>query len=142
MATIPKLTDMLSNSPIFTDPSHEDYVPLDKQHVFLMLAEKFQAKPSTMYMDAEELAEDIGTGDSNLWEEFLNLDPVILYSTARSKRAATVTARKSLRNLQKQANTGDVRAIQYLNEVSGILQAQDGAKLIILTTVPRPEVKK
>jgi hypothetical protein len=139
---IPKLTEMLQNSLLYTDPTHEDYVPLDKQHVFLVLAEAFQAKQSTMYMDAEELTQDLNQGDPNLWEEFLNLDPVILYSSARTKRLAAVTARKSIKNLQQEANRGNVKAIEYLNEVSGILQAQDGAKLIVLTTVPRPELKK
>ena len=138
---IPKLTEMLQNSPNYTDPEHEDYVPLDKQHVFLRLAEEFQSKQSTMYMDAEELEQDLGIGDANLWEEFLNMEPVLLYTTARTKRMAAVKSRKSLKNLQRAADGGDVRAIQYLNELSGILQAQDGAKIIVLTTVPRPEVK-
>jgi hypothetical protein len=132
---------MLQNSPIYTDPTHDDYVPLDKQHVFLRLAEQFQSKQSSMYMDAEELEQEFAIGDANLWEEFLNLDPVLLYSTARTKRMAAVKSRKSMKNLQRAADSGDVRAIQYLNEVSGILQAQDGAKLIVLTTVPRPGLK-
>ena len=140
MARIPKLTEMLENSPVFTDPSHEDYVPLDKQHVFLRLAEMYQGQQSTMYMDAEELTQEFGTADPNLWEEFLNMEPVLLYSTARTKRMAAVTSRKSLKNLMSAAKT-DVRAMQYLNEISGVLQAQDGAKLIVLTTVPRPDVK-
>lgn len=138
---IPKLTEMMANSPQFTDPNHDDYVPLDKQDVFMALAERFQQKQSTMYMDAEELSTEMGTGDPNIWEEFLNLESVLLYSSARTKRLAAVTARKSLKNLQTEANRGNVKAIEYLNQVSGILQAQDGAKTIVLTTVPRPELK-
>ena len=142
MAKLPRLTDMLKESDIFTDPEHEDYLSPPQQARILMQAEVFQSKTSNLYDDPDELAGNTLKGTPEQWEEFLNLLPVQLYITARTKNLATVGARKSMRSLQKSAAQGDVAASKYLNEISGILQAQSNNKMIILTCVPRPEVKR
>lgn len=139
MAKMPKLTEMLQNSPEFTDPEHEDFVPIDQQAATMVLAEAFQKSISHLYMDSEELEDEIGIGNSEAWEKFLLLDPVSLYVTARTKSLAAVSARKSMKNLQKAAATGDVAAIRYLNDVSGILQGQSNNKLIVMHYIPRPQ---
>jgi hypothetical protein len=137
MAKIPRLTNMLSSSPYFTDPSVEDYIPIDKQEIYLKLASVFQSKISYLYSDPEELArpqdyDGTGIGTPELWDEFLTLDTVQLYITARTRNLASQKARKSLHNLQKQADKGDVQAIKYLNEVSGMLAGADNNKTIVL----------
>lgn len=139
MAKMPKLTEMLQNSPEFTDPTHEDFIPVDQQAVTMVLAEHFQKAISNLYMDSEELADTVGIGSAEAWEKFLNLDPVLLYVTARTKNLAAVTARKSLKNLSKAASAGEVAAIKYLNELSGILQGQANNKQIVMHYIPRPK---
>jgi hypothetical protein len=134
-----KLTDVLQASVQFTDPTVDDYVLLDKQAVFMKLAENYQMFISHLYEDPEELVESTGIGTGELWEEFINLEPVRFYTSVRTKKLAEVDARKSLKNLQKSANKGDVSAIKYLNEVSGILQSQGDGKQIVLHFVPRPK---
>ncbi|MMZ47370.1 hypothetical protein D1872_90140 [compost metagenome] len=136
-----KLVDILQACPEFNDPSLDTYVPLDKQALFLKLAEKFQASLSHIYEDPEELTLSIGLGTPEIWEEFLNLDPVQMYTMVRSKNHAKTTSRKALRNLQIQANKGDVAAIKYLNDISGTLAKQGDAGQVILHYVPRPKPK-
>lgn len=142
MAVVPKLTNMLQLSPQFTDPTVDDYVAPDKQHIFIALAESFQTKTSHLYEDPDELTVSLQVGNTELWEEFLNTEPVRLYVTARTKNLTAVHARKSILNLQKSAGRGEVNAIKYLNEISGILQRQTDNKQIVLTYVPRPEMPK
>ena len=134
---IPRLTEMLETSPYFNDPTLEEYVPLDKQALYLKLAEHFQGKISNLYADPEELWDELRVGSPEIWEEFLSQETVNLYVTARTKSLATVQARKSLQNLQKGAKRGDVQAIKYLNEVSGILAGSDNNKTVVLHFVPR-----
>lgn len=140
MAT--KLTELLAASPIFTDPDMEDFVPLDEQEVYLKQAELFQSRISNLYLDPEELAMELLTGSAEDWEDFLNLEPVKLYVSVRTKNLASMQARKSMKNLQKSASSGDVQAIKYLNELSGVLQNQSDKKVIVLHYIPRPKVKK
>ena len=135
-----KLTEILANCEQFTDPSHDDYVDIEKQEIYLKLAEHLQSAISHLYEDPEELSISTGIDDPELWEEFLNFEPVNLYIEVRQKKLTSVSARKAIKNLQNAANRGDVQAIKYLNEVSGILQAQgDNNKQIVLHFVPRPE---
>lgn len=134
-----KLTDILASSEQYNDTTHEDYVTPEKQALFLKLAERLQGEISHLYEDPEELALSTGIHTPDLWEEFLNLEPVKFYISVRTKQLSTVNARKSIRNLQVAANKGDVQAIKYLNEVSGILQSQGDNKQIVLHYVPRPD---
>lgn len=136
-----KLTDLLKHCPEFTDSDHENYVPVHKQTLYLKMAESYQSRQSHLYEDPEELVETTQMGTSELWEEFINFDPVQLYASARSKRLASVAARNSIRNLQKRVKEGDVQAIKYLNEVFGVLNAQNQQGTIILHYVPRPKPK-
>lgn len=136
-----KLTQLLQACPEFTDADHENYVPVHKQVIYLKMAEVFQTKQSHLYEDPEELVESTNMGTAEIWEEFINLDPVQIYAAARTKRLASVAARNSIRNLQKSAKKGDVQAIKYLNEVSGVLNAQNQQGTIILHYVPRPKSK-
>lgn len=137
--SIPKLTTILETSQQYTNNEVEDYIPVDKQLVFTKLAELFQSKISYLYLDPDELSEELGVGSPETWEEFMNVEPVRLYVAARTKNLTQIHARKSLANLQKSANKGDVASIKYLNEISGILQAQAGNKTIVLHYVPRPQ---
>lgn len=138
MSKLPKLTEMINNSPVFKDPTHEEYEPADRQLIFRKMAEVFQRNISNMYLNPDELVYTLEIGEAGIWEEFLNLEPVQLYIATRTKNIASVNARKSLLNLQKAADKGDVAAIKYLNEVSGILNNQSDNKIIVITTVPRP----
>lgn len=140
MAVVPKLTQMISLSPQFTDTTIDDYIPIDKQHLFLTLAEKFQSKTSSLYEDPAELYTSLMIGSEEIWEEFLNIEPVRLYVAARTKNLTAVHARKSLKNLQLSAGKGDVQSIKYLNEISGILNKQSDNKIIVLSYVPRPQI--
>lgn len=139
MAKMSKLTEMLENSAEFTDPENEDFITVDRQAAIMIQAEQFQSRISHLYMDSEELADEVGYGSAESWEKFLLLETVALYVAARTKTLAAVTARKSMKSLQKAANSGDVAAMKYLNEMSGILQGQSNNKQIILHYVPRPK---
>lgn len=136
-----KLVELLQHCPDFNDTSLESYVPLDKQAVYLKMAERFQEAISHLYEDPEELAQSTDI-KAELWEDFLDLDAVTLYAAVRTKKLATTTARKSLRNLQLSANKGDVSAIKYLNEISGIINKQGDTGQIILHYVPRPTAQQ
>lgn len=137
-----KLTHLLLQSPAFQDPMLEDFIPLDQQDLFLKLAEEFQKGISSLYLDPDELAIETRIGTPEVWEEFLNIEAVRLYVAARTKNLATVQARKAMKNLQKSANNGDVAAIKYLNDVSGLLHKQADNKQIVLHYVPRPTIHK
>lgn len=142
MARLPKLLEMIDNSPVFNDPEHPDYEPLDQQVIYRRMAEIFQSSISNLYLDPEELSNETMIGTELQWEAFLNLEPVQFYIATRTKNLTATAARKSLSSLQKAAKRGDVQAIKHLNDISGVLQSQGDNRVIILTTVPRPERKQ
>ncbi len=142
MARLPKLMEMIEASPVFTDPNYDGYEPLDQQVIYRKMANSFQQSISNLYSDPQELAMELGMGTELQWEAFLNLEPVQLYITTRTRNLTEVAARKSMSALQKAARNGDVNAIKHLNDISGVLKAQGDNRTIILTTVPRPERKQ
>lgn len=139
MARLPKLIEMIDASPLFNDPDHDEYEPLDQQLMYRKMAEIFQQSIANLYLDPQELSMDLGMGTEQQWESFLSLEPVQFYIATRTKNLTEVAARKSLSSLQKAANKGDVTAIKHLNDISGILKAQSDNRTIVLTTVPRPK---
>lgn len=130
------LSDILKQNEDF------EHLPLDKQELFLILSNKFEATPDNLYSSPDELTQSLQIADHHLWQAFLNLEPVDNYIKQQMAYNTKIAFRKSFQSLQQEALSGDVSAIKQVNELSGILEKKDDNRIVVLHYVRRPELKE
>jgi hypothetical protein len=127
------LTELMKHHPDF------QVLPLDLQEIFLSLAKAFQENIDNTYdLAPTELQNDLNIGNRDLWQDFLQLEPVEQYIKNQSRLLTKVAHRKSIRYLQKEMQKGSIQASRELKELSGIMERQDDNTVIVLHHVPRP----
>lgn len=128
------LQKMLQNYEKFHDFNKE------KQEIVMALAQNFEDDPSAIYLNPSELQGMLGIGNQDLWQEFLNIEPVRSYIKAQMGFNAQIAQRKAFRSLEKEAIQGDVQAAKQINELSGVLSNADQNRIIVLHQIERSEV--
>lgn len=125
------LRKMLQNYQKFKDFSQE------KQEIVMALAQNFEEDTLAIYQHPTELISNLGIGNQEQWQEFLNLEPVRSYIKAQMGFHAQVAQRKAFRSLEREAIGGDVQAAKQINELSGILSNADQNRIIVLHQINR-----
>jgi hypothetical protein len=128
------LIDMLKQNPSF------DALPIEKKEVIAKLAYEFEDNDFALYLDPKELADKLGVGSKQQWQEFLNIEQVRQYVNAQMANAAQVASRKTFMGLLNQGMNGNVQAIKEINELSGVMNSGDKNKVIVLHQIQRPKV--
>lgn len=127
------LTQDIQKHPIWED------LPLDKQDIFLRMAEVFESTDKNLTLDAEQLTQQTRVAHRHQWWEFLDLEPVQNYINQQQQRLTKVAARKTLQELQKELTNGNVGAGKEINQMASVFEKTDNNKIIILHRIPRPE---
>jgi len=128
------LIEMLRNHPSFQD------LPLDQQEVYARLAVAMQEDDDTLYCSPDELVERTQIGNRHQWRQFLAMEPVRNYISARISQLTQIAQRRAFLSLQKEAAAGNVQAIKEINELSGIMEQKDNNKVIVLMQIQRPKL--
>lgn len=139
-----QLPKLLAASETFTK------LPLDKREVFLRMAHAFeQHADNAIQLTATELATSLNLGNKQLWQDFLNLQPVIAFIRAEMAALAQVAIRKNMKSLQREAMQGNVQAAKMITELSGVLTSGEQNKIFVMhrvnrnqTTAQPPEPQK
>jgi len=113
-------------------------MPQDRQEIFARLAVSFEeASDMAIFLSPMELTEKLGIGNRQLWQEFINFEPVVQFIRAELAQAASVASRKTFQSLNKEAITGNVQAARQINELAGVFGSGDRNKIIVLHRIDR-----
>jgi len=104
------------------------------------MASEFEDNDVALYCNPTELTEKLGLGSRKLWQEFLGFEPVRQYIQKQMADIALIATRKSMQGLVSQGMGGNVQAAKELKEMSGLLNAGDANKTIVLHQISRPKV--
>jgi hypothetical protein len=128
------LTEILQVHPEFTSKS-----PLERS-ITAALATAFQDSKKAFALGPDELVFELNRGTEQQWREFLAMTPVKNYIRQRLAEEADIASRKALSTLTREALSGDVQAINRLNDLAGLLNKGSSNKIVVLHRIPRPEV--
>jgi hypothetical protein len=129
------LLEMLKASQSFQQLQKEE------QEIIAVLAVHFEENPRALYQTPQELAKSTQRGNKAQWQHFLSLDSVRNYIKSEMNHQTQVAQRKTLQALQEAAENGNVQAAKEINELSGIMQAGDNNRVVVLHQIARPKIQ-
>lgn len=120
---------------------HPSFKSLPKmfQLAYPQLADLFERDPENIFRTTDELAEQHPEFSRDVWDEFLQFEPVKQFISVRTKRFIEQSARKAQRKLAEEAESGNVQAVKQLQELAGLLDAKENNKIIVTHFVPRTQ---
>lgn len=127
------LVESLKRNPKFHEFSRE------KQEILLRLADEFEDNDFALYLSPSELADKLQIGNKFQWQEFLSIPIVKQYIKNRVAENLEVLSRKQIKSLENEAMRGNVQAARHINELSGVLNAGERNRIVILHQISRPK---
>ena len=127
------LRKMVEQHPLFKS------LPKMLQWAYPQLADLFERDPENIFRTTDELADQHPEFSRDVWDEFLQFEPVKQFISVRTKRFIEQSARKAQRKLAEEAESGNVQAVKQLQELAGLLDAKENNKIIVTHFVPRTQ---
>ena len=130
------LTQMLKQNQVFQKYTEED------QEIYLRLAHQFEQSSNYLFLSPEELPVQTRIGSKDQWQALLTLETTQAYIKGQMAQITQVAQRKAFLSLQEEARNGNVQAVKEINELSGIMEAKDNSRVIVLHRVNRKHIEE
>lgn len=105
--------------------------------ITLKLANKFQSNTQYLFMEPEELRTHTQIGTVEQWRELLLMQETQNFIKGQMSFLSQIAQRKTFAALVQSAIDGNTQASKQITELSGVMNAVDNNKVIILHHIPR-----